>query len=145
MKVVSILMFFLNIYSDFNNQNEERGRVEVEFANVQLEKVGKIYLAVFSEKSKFMTSERFTERIIEVNEENLSQPLVIKNLPYGSYSFSAFIDYNDNQQMDFNAQGMPVEPYATSGKQNLYAPPTWEASKVELKEKMMNVKLNFVN
>lgn len=147
MKVVSILMlvFFVNMYSNFNDSNKEQGTVEIEFSNVQLDKGGKIYLAVFNEKSKFMTRESFIERIIEVSEENLSQPLVIKNLPFGSYSFLAFIDYNNNQQMDFSAQGIPLEPYATSGAQNLYSPPTWEASKAELNKEMISVELNFVH
>lgn len=138
---ISLLMInFMTVQFDKQNQ-EEKFTVIVTFENVNLTKKGKIYLAVYNEEAKFMTSKMYAGEILEV-EEGKDLSLNIKGLPEGEYAFSAFHDINGNQQMDFDQNGMPIEAWATSGNPSPYAPPTWQAVKIKV-DKDQQISLRF--
>lgn len=53
--------------------------------------------------------------------------LKIERLASGSYAASAFLDRNDNQKLDTNSMGIPIEPYGMSrDAKGKAAPPSFE-------------------
>jgi uncharacterized protein (DUF2141 family) len=52
---------------------------------------------------------------------------VIPDLPYGAYAFAVFQDENENNALDKNLFGVPVEPYAFSK----IPPSKWRLPKFE--------------
>lgn len=74
-----------------------------------------LYLAVYDADAGGWESEpvyRLKQTLPEY--QAFSMPL---DLPPGQYAIRLFVDLNDNEQLDINDQGRPVEPYATSGHQ----------------------------
>lgn len=55
-----------------------------------------------------------------------------QNVPAGTYGISLFQDKNSNKQMDFDANGMPLEPYGISNNVMSYGPPQWSDAKFEV-------------
>ena len=51
--------------------------------------------------------------------------LIFENVLPGEYAISALHDANDNQRMDFQANGMPIENYAMSNNPMLMGPPNF--------------------
>lgn len=45
---------------------------------------------------------------------NIARPIVIENVPNGTYGVKLFHDVNGNGRMDTNAMGIPREPYGFS-------------------------------
>lgn len=52
-----------------------------------------------------------------------------ENVPEGTYAILVMHDKNDNQRMDFDANGMPLENYGSSNNPLSYGPPNWDESK----------------
>ncbi len=60
--------------------------------------------------------------------------LRIENLPDGDYAFNLLHDVNGNNKMDFNALGIPTEPYAFSNNASgSFGPPKFEAARFSVK------------
>jgi len=121
----------------------EKGNLNVELKNVNSEKGGKIYIAVFNKKETFMTNDFYKSYIVEVKGDNMTSSMTIEDLPYGEYVISAYHDTNNNQTMDFDANGMPQESWAMSGSANPYARPSWDTSKIEVKKEKQKIDLYF--
>lgn len=58
--------------------------------------------------------------------------VTFENVPQGEYAVIALQDLNDNQQMDFETNGMPKESYGVSNNNMSYGPPTWSEAKIEV-------------
>ncbi len=57
---------------------------------------------------------------------------VFENVASGTYGISLFHDKNSNKRMDFDANGMPLEPYGVSNNIMSYGPPQWIDAKFEV-------------
>ncbi|BAO54024.1 DUF2141 domain-containing protein [Nonlabens marinus] len=60
--------------------------------------------------------------------------VTFENVPKGTYGILVLHDKNGNGQMDYEANGMPLEPYGMSNNPTSYGPPTWADAKFELNE-----------
>jgi len=69
--------------------------------------------------------------------------LTFENITPGEYAVMLLHDENNNKQMDFEANGMPKENYATSGSMQLYGPPTFDASKFEVTDEDIEFNIRF--
>lgn len=58
--------------------------------------------------------------------------LTFTNVVPGEYAIVLFQDKNSNKQMDFEANGMPLEPYGVSNNVMSYGPPLWSDAKFEV-------------
>ena len=58
--------------------------------------------------------------------------VTFKNVPKGTYGILILHDKNGNGQMDYESNGMPLEPYGVSNNPQSYGPPTWADAKFEL-------------
>lgn len=142
-----LLILTLSLLMQFSNETDQqvidKGSLSLELTNVQIEKGGKIYIAVFDREETFMTEKRYKGMIVDVDEKSTNAKLTFEDLPYGDYVVSAFHDTNANGKMDFDSNGMPTEDWATSGTVNPYGPPTWQAAKIRLREANKQIDLNF--
>ena len=55
-----------------------------------------------------------------------------ENVQPGSYAIMVLHDENDNERMDFEANGMPAEAYGLSNNQIVYGPPQFDDAKFEV-------------
>jgi uncharacterized protein (DUF2141 family) len=69
--------------------------------------------------------------------------LIFSNVPPGSYAIMVMHDENDNHQMDMDANGMPMESYATSGDNMRMGPPNFEGAKFDVVGEALNFRLRF--
>ena len=69
--------------------------------------------------------------------------LVFENVTPGTYAIMTMHDANDNQRMDYEANGMPKESYGMSGNDMTMGPPTFEAAKFEVKDEDLQFKIRF--
>ncbi len=59
--------------------------------------------------------------------------LQLADLPEGDYAVSLFVDRNANGQLDRNALGMPIEPYAFSNDAaGSFGPPSFEQARFRI-------------
>lgn len=58
--------------------------------------------------------------------------VTFENVPAGDYAILLYQDKNDNKQMDFEANGMPTEPYGASNNIMSFGPPLWNDTKFEV-------------
>ncbi len=60
---------------------------------------------------------------------------VFENVPPGTYGISAFHDRNDNEKLDTNLIGVPVEDYgASNNARGVFGPPKFDDARFAYKE-----------
>jgi len=69
--------------------------------------------------------------------------VTFKNVTPGQYALLALHDENDNKQMDFEPNGMPLESYGLSNNPMLMGPPTFTDGKFEVVDKNVDVTIKF--
>lgn len=77
--------------------------------------------------------------------ENGTATLHFENVTPGMYGITVFHDKNSNNQIDFEASGMPMEEYGISNnKFNPYGPPVWSDARfmVEEEDLEFNIRLS---
>lgn len=72
-----------------------------------------------------------------------AQTLVFENVTPGTYAFLVLHDVNANGRMDFEASGMPTEPYAMSGESMQMGPPSFQASAFEVGTEDLHLSIRF--
>ena len=74
--------------------------------------------------------------------ENNTVTLVFENVKPGEYGIITLHDMNGNNRMDFEANGMPKESYATTGEL-AFGPPSFAISKFEVADKDLDFTVRF--
>ena len=69
--------------------------------------------------------------------------LTFENVTPGTYAVSVLHDLNANGQMDFEANGMPKEPYAMSGNSMEMGPPTFKPNAFEVGYEDLEIRIRF--
>jgi len=65
------------------------------------------------------------------------------NVAPGTYSIVCYHDENNNKQMDFAENGMPLEDYGASNNVFNFGPPDFESSKFEFYKEDVNLEIRF--
>jgi len=66
-----------------------------------------------------------------------------ENVKPGTYAIMAMHDVNDNQRMDYEANGMPKESYGMSGNDMTMGPPTFDSAKFVVNEEELSLNIRF--
>jgi uncharacterized protein (DUF2141 family) len=66
-----------------------------------------------------------------------------KNVTPGTYGVSVLHDLNRNQQMDYQSNGMPTEPYGMSGNEMHMGPPSFETVRFEVGSEDQDISIRF--
>lgn len=69
--------------------------------------------------------------------------LTFTNVVPGEYAIVLFQDKNSNKQMDFEANGMPLEPYGVSNNVMSYGPPMWSDAKFEVDDQPITMEIKL--
>jgi uncharacterized protein (DUF2141 family) len=69
--------------------------------------------------------------------------VTFKNVTPGHYALLALHDENDNKQMDFEPNGMPIESYGISNNPMLMGPPNFSDGKFELADQALELTIKL--
>ena len=69
--------------------------------------------------------------------------VVFEGLEPGDYAVICFHDKNDNDKMDFQENGMPMEDYGVSNNVMTFGPPTYENAKFTVADKDVSLEIKF--
>lgn len=65
------------------------------------------------------------------------------NVTPGTYAVMCFHDRNNDNQMNFQANGMPLEDYGTSNNVMSYGPPQWSDAKFAVGKEPIQMEIRF--
>lgn len=139
MKTITIflMLFFVQ---QFYAQVDSTTTITVVIENLKSDE-GSVLASLYTEKT-FLSSQPELTAKSEIIEGKAS--LTFENVPVGVYGITAFHDKNGNNQMDFDATGMPKENYGISNnKFNPYGPPEWGDARFEVSGPTMEFKINL--
>lgn len=95
---------------------------------------GEVMVAVFAGAEGWLRKPVAVARQAAAGQTGSAVQLVLKELPEGALAVSVFHDLNGNGQLDRNAMGMPLEPFAFSNNASAaFGPPKFEQARFELK------------
>jgi uncharacterized protein (DUF2141 family) len=69
--------------------------------------------------------------------------VVFENVAPGDYAVVCFHDKNDNDQMDFQENGMPMEDYGVSNNIMSFGPPKYEDGRFTVADKDVTLEIKF--
>lgn len=70
--------------------------------------------------------------------------VVFENVPEGEYAIICFHDKNNNNKMDFEPSGMPIEDYGVStNNMNRFGPPQYDQIKFLVDDKNVSLEIKF--
>ncbi len=129
--ITTIIMFFGTIV--------EKRNITVTVVNVTSNN-GKVNFALYN-KTNFR-NEPIQTKSSTIKEGKSS--VVFENIPLGEYAIICYHDKNNNDKMDFEANGMPIEDYGASNNiMNRFGPPQYEDAKFEVSDKNVSLEIKF--
>lgn len=119
---------------------QEKGvNVTVVFDNLVNDQ-GKVSAALYDEAT-FMKAAPLAS--VEATPENKTLSLVLENVAPGEYGIITLHDFNENGRMDFESNGMPSEPYGTSGDVMPMGPPSFADAKFTVGNEDMTIHIKM--
>lgn len=91
--------------------------------------LGKARLALYNSLDNFESHEQtFRTRVTSITEGTVYA--VFDSIPYGEYAVKVFHDENENENLDTNFLGMPIEAYGFSNNaRGSFGPAGWDDAK----------------
>lgn len=126
MKTIAILAAIL-LGALAQAQSEKTGNINAIVSNVNGTE-GKVRFGLYTAETFMKTN---PEYYANVEIEDGKAIANFENIPSGTYAILVMHDRNDNGKMDFDANGMPLESYGSTGNALSYGPPVWEESKFD--------------
>ena len=75
---------------------------------------------------------------------NGKSTVTFKNVPAGEYAIVCFHDKNDNDKLDFDEYGRPIEDYGVSNNViNRFGPPKYDDAKFAVADKNVTLNIKF--
>jgi len=94
---------------------------------------GMVYYVLYDSSESMMQRKAIQRQMSNI--ENGVATITFNDVVAGDYSIVCFHDKNENNKMDFDEIGMPLEKYGVSNnKINPYGPPTFNDTKFEVKD-----------
>lgn len=98
-------------------------------------------------KYALYTKENFRKEPVQAKEAKIKEgksTVVFENIPTGEYAIICFHDVNNNNKMDFEPSGMPLEDYGASNNNlSRFGPPRYEEAKFLVKDKDVSFEIKF--
>jgi|SRR6056297_474666 len=138
MKTIGLILAVVLSTLTGSAQDSEGVTVTVTIENV-LSDEGKVMGALHTEET-FMKGPGVVNQVVDASKGELT--LRFENVKKGSFALLFLHDQNENNRMDFEANGMPKESYATSGE-TTYGPPSFSNSKFEVAEEDLAFRIRF--
>ncbi|RBW63202.1 hypothetical protein DS884_00590 [Tenacibaculum sp. E3R01] len=74
---------------------------------------------------------------------NGKSTVVFNDVPAGEYAIVCYHDKNDNNKMDFQPNGMPIENYGASNNVMNFGPPQYEDAKFTIIDNNVSLEIRF--
>ncbi|MDX1761299.1 MAG: DUF2141 domain-containing protein [Christiangramia sp.] len=113
--------------SILNAQTDKTGSISATVPNVTGTE-GSVKFGLYSEETFMKNAPEFSVKAKIRDGKAIAN---FENVPEGTYAVLVMHDKNENNKMDFDSNGMPLEDYGSSGNALSYGPPVWEESKFE--------------
>ena len=101
---------------------------------------GKVSLGLY-DAATFMTAAPIESISGKTTERTVT--FTLENVKAGLYGITCFHDENDNDRMDFEANGMPKESYGVSNNQMSFGPPLWDDAKFEVTDEDLAITIRM--
>ncbi|MFY0604109.1 MAG: DUF2141 domain-containing protein [Flavobacteriaceae bacterium] len=118
--------------------SKESKSVTATVVNVTSNK-GKVSFALYN-KATFMRQPLQSKNAKIVDGKST---VTFENLAPGEYAIICFHDKNDNDKMDFQENGMPMEDYGATNNVMTFGPPTYDNSKFTLSNENLVFEIKF--
>lgn len=138
MKTLAVL-FAILMSSLAMGQENSAGKISVSVNNVQSNE-GKVMFGLYTSDT-FMKTKPDYGRIGQI--ENGKASVTFDSIPPGTYAIICYHDKNDNNQIDFDQSGIPVESYGVSNNPFAYGPPQWEEAKFNFEGGEQTMEIRF--
>ncbi|PTX43380.1 uncharacterized protein (DUF2141 family) [Christiangramia gaetbulicola] len=138
MKTIAVLVAML-IGALMQAQTENTGTINATVSNV-IGTEGNVKFGLYSEDTFMKTAPEYSVKAEIKDGKAIAN---FENVPEGTYALLVMHDKNDNGKMDFDANGMPVENYGSSGTGMSYGPPSWDHSKFEFNGEQKELEIRF--
>ena len=138
MKLAALILGFVLTSFVSTAQDKEGVTITVTIENV-LSNEGKILGAVHTDAT-FMKGQGIANKTVDAVKGAVT--LTFENIKPGTYAIMLLHDSNNNKRMDFEANGMPKESYATTGELT-FGPPSFDNSKFEVKDADLDFRIRF--
>lgn len=133
LSIITVVVLFVN-----QTINAQTKKITATVINVTSDK-GKVGFALYDKNSFMKKPIASKEAIIKDGKSTVT----FENLKPGEYSIVCFHDKNNNDRMDFEENGMPLEDYGASNNVMNFGPPTYEDSKFLLTDKDLTLDIRF--
>lgn len=100
---------------------------------------GKVSYALY-DKDNFMKEPLKAKSSKIVNGKST---VVFNDVPAGEYAIVCYHDKNDNNKMDFQPNGMPIENYGASNNVMNFGPPQYEDAKFTIIDNNVSLDIRF--
>ena len=128
------ILFFLA-----ENITAQNNTITVIVENVTSDK-GEVSYALFTKENFRKEPVKSASTIIKDGKS----VVVFKDVSAGEYAIICFHDKNNNDKMDFQPNGMPLEDYGVSNNaMNRFGPPQYEQAKFMVADKNVSLKIKF--
>ena len=134
--MVSILVGVMILVS--NSINAQKQTITASVVNVTSND-GKVAFALYN-KTNFMAMplQAKNGKIVDG-----VSTVIFENIEAGEYAIICYHDKNDNDRMDFQENGMPLEDYGASNNVVSFGPPQYDDSKFMVTDKKVNLEIKF--
>ncbi|MGB3152501.1 MAG: DUF2141 domain-containing protein [Maribacter sp.] len=138
MKIAALILGLVFTGLVATAQDKEGATITVTIENV-LSSEGKIIGSLHT-GTTFMKAPGIENEVVEALEGEVT--LTFTNVEPGTFAIMLLHDTNNNNRMDFEANGMPKESYATTGEL-VFGPPSFASSKFEVTDKDLDFRVRF--
>ncbi|GFD76335.1 DUF2141 domain-containing protein [Tenacibaculum mesophilum] len=123
----------------------------IETISAQDKTIATTVVNVTSDKGKIKfalyTKENFRKEPLQAKESVIikgKSTVIFEKVPEGEYAIICFHDANNNNRMDFEPNGMPIEDYGVSNnKLSRFGPPVFDEAKFLVKDKNVSFDIKF--
>lgn len=131
--MILILLTFLNCILPGYNQvivgNASKADLKISVTGVKSND-GVVRLAVFSAPEGFPNEHTRASKLGVFNARKDKLFVRMKDLPFGKHAVVAYHDINNNNKLDVNLVGYPIEPYGVSNNaRRRFSPPVFDEAR----------------
>lgn len=138
MKFLVTLLFTTTLFVSNKINAQEKVNITATVINVTSND-GKVGFALYNK-------ETFMKQPIQASSGKIvdgKSTVTFKDVDPGVYAIVCYHDKNNNDKMDFSAQGMPLEDFGASNNHMAFAPPTFENAKFVVSDKDVSLDIKF--
>ncbi|HNW83703.1 MAG TPA: DUF2141 domain-containing protein, partial [bacterium] len=137
-----VLIFLVSIFTVSLSAQDKKATLTVELKNVKIE--GTLYLTLYNKDDGYPTdsTKAFAKNMKKVTA--VTEKVVFKDIPFGTYAVSVWHDQNDNQKMEKSLIGIPKEGMGVSNDaKGKMGPPKFKDAKFVIDKEKTEISITL--